>query len=115
MQEVEAPFLTPQNSSYTIKGASVFPYYIGCKQFDSPKYPARPLFAIYNNSGVAQLNISIQRNYHEDRELLVIDDVTDNEGNEVNINSVELRLQTIAKDGQFWMDKGAFTLKIQEI
>lgn len=115
LQEVEAPFLTPQNSSYTIKGASVFPYYIGCKQFDSPKYPARPLFAIYNNSGVAQLNISIQRNYHEDRELLVIDDITDNEGNEVNINSVELRLQTIAKDGQFWMDKGAFTLKIQEI
>lgn len=115
LQEVALPLMTPQNSSATLKNVSVFPCYLGCKQFDSPKYPARPLYAIYNNSDVAQLNISLQRNYHEDRELLVMDDVTDNEGNEVNMNTVDLRLQTIAKDGQFWMDKGAFTLKIQEI
>ncbi len=115
LQEVASPLITPQNSNAIIKNASVFPYYLGCKQFNSPKYPARPLYAIYNNSGVAQLNITLQRNYHENRELITIDDVTDNEGNEVNIKAIDLHLQTIAKDGQFWMDKGAFTLKIQEI
>lgn len=115
LQEVPQPFLTPQNSCATLKGISVFPCYIGCKQYNSPKYPARPLYAIYNNSGVSQLNISLQRNYYEDRELLVVEDITDNEGNDVNINSIDLHVQTIAKDGQFWMDKGAFTLKIQEI
>lgn len=115
LQEVHTPFLTPDNGTAKLKGISVFPCYIGCKQFNSPKYQARPLYAIYNNSGVSQLNIMLQRNYHEDRELITIEDVTDLEGESISISDVDLHLQTLAWDGNFWMDKGAFTLKIQEI
>lgn len=114
LQEVRTPFLTPENSTATLKGVSVFPCYIGCKQFDAPKYQARPLYAIYNNSKAAQLNIMLQRNYYEDREHITIEDVTDMEGDTVPTNEVDLRMQTLASDGNFWMDEGAFTLKIQE-
>lgn len=114
LQEVRTPFLTPDNSTAKLKGISVFPCYIGCKQFNAPKYQTRPLYAIYNNSGISQLNIMLQRNYHEDRELLTLEDITDMEGEPISNSDVELRLQTLAQDGNFWMDKGAFTLKIQE-
>lgn len=52
--------------------------------------------------------------YFEDREVITLEDVTDMEGETVPSSDVELRMQTLAKDGNFWMDKGAFTLKIQE-
>ena len=114
LQEVRTPFLTPDNSTATLKGISVFPCYIGCKQFNAPKYQARPIYAIYNHSRAAQLNIMIQRNYYEDRELITIEDVTDMEGDSIPSNEVDLHMQTLASDGSFWMDKGSFTLKIQE-
>ena len=114
LQEVRTPFLTPENGTATLKGVSVFPCYIGVKQFNAPKYQARPLYAIYNNSRVSQLNIMLQRNYYEDREVITLEDITDMEGDTVPNSQVDLRLQTLASDGNFWMDKGAFTLKIQE-
>ena len=114
LQEVRSPFLTPENSTATLKGISVFPCYIGCKQFNAPKYQARPIYAIYNNSNSAQLNIMLQRNYYEDRELVTIEDVTNMDGDTVPTDEVDLHMQTLASDGNFWMDKGAFTLKIQE-
>lgn len=114
MQEVRDPFLTPEGSSATLKGVAVFPCFIGCKQYNSPRYQARPIFAIYNNSNSPQLNIMLQRNYHEDRESITLEDVTDMDGETVPSSQVELRLQTIATEDAFWMDKGAFTLKIQE-
>jgi len=112
--EVPTAFLTPENGTANLRNISVFPYYIGCKQYNAPKYQARPMYAIYNNSGLPQINIMIQRNYYEDRELLTLEDVTDMEGDSIDPGKVELRLQTMAHDGEFWMDKGAFTLKIQE-
>lgn len=115
LEEVHSPYLTPNNSTANLRRISVFPYYIGCKQYDSRKYPGRPIYAIYNESGVPQLNIMLQRNYHDDRETLIIEEVTDMEGEPISDPSkVKLRLQTIAHDGEFWMDKGAFILKIQE-
>ena len=114
LQEVASPFLTPENGTAMLKGVSVFPCYIGCKQFNTPKYQARPLYAIYNNSNASQLNIMLQRNYHEDRELITLEDVTDMNGDTIPSSDVELRLQTLAHNGKFWMDKGAFVLKIQE-
>jgi len=57
----------------------------------------------------------LQRNYFEDRERITIEDVTDYEGEDVNPKDIELRLQTIAGDGEFWMDNGAFTLNIQTL
>ncbi len=115
LKEISAPFLTPEKSAANLKGVSVFPCYIGCKQFNSPKYQARPLYAIYNYSNASQLNIMLQRNYFEDRERITIEDVTDYEGEDVNPKDIELRLQTIAGDGEFWMDNGAFTLNIQTL
>lgn len=115
MQEVRTPFLSPDNATANLKGVSVFPCYIGCKQFDSPKYQARPLYAIYNNSSSPQLNIMLQRNYHDDRELLSLEDVTNMEGDTVSNKDVRLQLQTMTHDGLFWMDRGAFVLKIQEL
>lgn len=112
--EVHEPFLTPDQNTTLIRDISVFPYYIGCKQFDSPKYQARPLYAIYNYSGFPQLNIMLERNYQEDRENIIISDATNRNGDSVSLQKVELRLQTIGKDGCFWMDKGEFKLKIQE-
>lgn len=114
LQEVRTPLLTPENGTCTLKGVSVFPCYIGCKQYNSPKYQARPIYAIYNHSGVNQLNIMLQRNYFEDRELLTLEDVTDMEGETIPTSQVDLRMQSLAQDGKFWMDKGAFTLRIQE-
>lgn len=114
LQEVRNPFLTPENGTVTLKGVSSFPYYIGCKQFNAPKYQARPLYAIYNHSSIPQLNIMLQRNYHEDREWVTLEDVTDMQGEAVSLKDVEIRLQTLANEGTFWMDQGAFTLKIQQ-
>lgn len=114
LQEVRTPLLTPDNSTATLKGVSVFPCYIGCKQFNAPKYQARPLYAIYNNSNYAQLNIMLQRNFYEDRELITVEDVTNMEGDTIPIGEVDLHMQTLASDGKFWMDKGSFILKIQE-
>ena len=115
LQEVRDPFLTPDSSTATLKGVSVFPCLIGCKQFNAPKYQARPLYAIYNHSNSAQLNIMLQRNYFEDRERITIEDVTDMEGDTIPVSEVDLHMQTLGSDGSFWMDKGSFTLKIQEI
>lgn len=114
LQEVAHPFLTPENSTATLKGISVFPCYIGCKQFNAPKYQARPLYAIYNNSRSAQLNIMLQRNYYEDREVITLEDITDMEGDTIPTSQVDLRFQTLASDGEHWLDKGAFKLERQE-
>lgn len=114
MQEVHESLLAPSKSTAMLRGVTVFPCYIGCKQFDALKYQARPLYAIYNHSRSQQLNIMLQRNYHNDREMITIEDVTDIDGENIPNSDVELRLQTLSQDGSFWMDKGAFKLDIQE-
>jgi len=55
------------------------------------------------------------RNYYEDREKLTVEDVTDSDGENISISEIELRLQTLAGEGSFWMDNGAFTLNIQTL
>lgn len=113
LKTVSEPFLTPQKGSAVLKGVSVFPCYLGCKQYNSPRYESRPLYAIYNASGQSQLNIRLQRDYFNDRERIWVDEVNDMEGNNLPVDQVDLRLQTLTSDGGFWMDKGAFTLTIQ--
>lgn len=113
LKTVREPFLTPKDGSAMLKGVSVFPCYLGCKQYNSPKYEARPLYAIYNKSDISQLNIRLQRDYFNDRERIWVDDVMDAEGNSLSLDQVDFRLQTLASEGGFWMDKGAFVLTIQ--
>lgn len=112
LKTVSEPFLTPQKGSASLRGISVFPYYIGTKQFNSPRYISRPMYALYNNSGISQLNIRLQRDYFNDRENIWVEEATDMEGNSI-IDQVDLRLQTLASEGGFWMDEGAFILTIQ--
>lgn len=113
LSEVREPILTPEKSTAILKNISVFPCYLGCKQFDAPKYTARPLYVINNNSKQQQLTIMLQRNYHEDREQITIEDVTDSQGEIVPIGDVDLHMQTLTTNGMFWMDEGAFRLTIQ--
>lgn len=112
MKSVSNPFLTPQKSTALLNEVAVFPCYIGVKQYNSPKYPARPLYALYNNSNLTQINVSLQRDYFNDREKVWVDEARDKEGKSI-AEQVDFRMQTLASEGNFWMDKGAFTLKIQ--
>lgn len=109
---VEQSRITPQQSTATLDGAA-YPAYIGCRQLDSPLYQARPIYAIYNESGRKTLRIRLSRDYYTDREALQIEEVTDTEGNTMPKDSVRLVQQSLADDGKYWLDKGEFELTIK--
>lgn len=111
-QQVTTSYLTPTNGSATIDIA-VFPAFIGCKQFNSSLYQARPLYAIYNHSSRPSLRITLSRNYYESREDLVIEEAMDDEGNTLPKREVELVLQSLVDDGKYWLDKGEFELSVK--
>ncbi|MBQ8462692.1 MAG: virulence factor SrfB [Prevotella sp.] len=111
-QQVTTSYLTPTNGSATIDFA-VFPAFIGCKQFNSPLYQARPLYAIYNHSSHPSLRITLSRNYYESREDLIVEEAMDDEGNTLPKREVELVLQSIVDDGKYWLDKGEFELSVK--
>lgn len=111
-QQVPTSILTPINGSATIDVA-VFPSFLGCKQFDSALYQARPLYAIYNHSNHHSLRITLSRNYYESREDLMIEEAIDDEGNTIPRRDVELVLQSIVDDGKYWLDKGEFELSVK--
>ena len=103
--------LTPENSTATLD-INVFPTFIGCKQFSSPQYQARPIYGIYNLSGKNPLKITLTRNYFEDRERLEIEDVTDMEGNPIARSNVKLQQMSLVDDGSYWLDRGEFELTV---
>lgn len=110
-QMVPESLLSPRNSTATLD-VNVFPTFIGCKQFDSPQYQARPIYGIYNNMGKNPLRITLTRNYFEDRETLEIEEVTDMEGNPVPRKNVALVQMSLVDDGRHWLDKGEFDLLV---
>lgn len=107
--QVKESFLSPVKSMATIV-VPAFPVFIGCKQFDSPLYQARPLYAIYSKEN--SLKLTISRDYLQDREILHLEDIQDENGEQLPLDRVELVQQSIVEDGKYWMDKGAFTLSI---
>ena len=109
--KVTQSLLTPDNGNATTTIA-VFPAFIGCKQFDSPIYLARPIYAIYDHANRGALNVTFSRNYQENRETIQIEEVTDSMGNDVPRSSVELVQQSLVDDGSFWLDKGEFELSL---
>lgn len=111
-QIVSKSLLTPGNNTAT-KSLSVFPYFIGCKQFDSPHYQARPIYALYNNSDKKNITINISRSYIDNREELFIEDIIDENGNNIPKSAVVLRQQSIVDDGKHWLDKGEFELFVK--
>ncbi len=110
--QVSTSLLTPETGSATID-VHVFPFFLGCKQLDSPLYQARPLYALYNHSSRSPLRITLARNYFEDRELVTIEEATDHEGNALPPGKVEIRQQSLVDDGSYWLDKGEFILSVK--
>lgn len=103
--------MTPRKNSVTIEH-KVFPVFFGCKQFDTQHYDGRPIYALYNNSGRVGLRVTLTRDFQADAELLVLDDVTDLNGDPVPTERVEFICQSIINDGRHWLDKGEFELAI---
>lgn len=91
---------------------AVFPAFIGCKQFDTPIYLARPIYTIYDHANRGALTVTFSRNYQENRETIQIEEVTDSMGNDVPKSAVELVQQSLVDDGSFWLDKGEFDLSL---
>ena len=104
--QVIESIITPKRG-YVACNIASFPLYFGCKQLDAPIYQARPLYALYNNSGKSPLTIRFSRDFSVNREHVGIDEVMDSNGNLVNSNLVELIQQSIA-DERFWLDDGVF-------
>lgn len=109
--QVATSLLTPTMSNATLN-ISVFPAFIGCRQLDSAVYQARPLYAIYNHGTANSYQIRLSRNFHDNKEEIVIEEVTDNEYRN-RIEDVELVAQSLVDDGKYWLDKGEFELTIK--
>ena len=109
--QVPTALLTPTSANMTFT-VSVFPAFLGCRQLDSPIYQARPLYAIYNHGTSDTLQIRIARNFHEDKETLVIEEATDKEFRNRK-KDLELVAQSLVDDGKYWLDKGEFELTIK--
>lgn len=105
----EQTIMTPHSNSRNLN-LTVFPCFFGCRQFDTPHYDGRPLYALYNDSGRSMLNVTISRDFAEDPERLVVEDVTDANGDPVPLDSITFMSQSIINDGSHWLDKGVFEL-----
>lgn len=109
--QVATALLSP-TSANAILNISVFPAFIGCRQLDSSIYQARPLYAIYNHGTASSLQIRLTRNFHDDKEELVIEEATDKEYRNRK-KDLELVAQSLVDDGKYWLDKGEFELTIK--
>lgn len=110
-QQVTSTLLSPTTMSASLT-VSVFPAYIGCRQFDSVIYQARPLYAIYNHGSANTLQIRLTRSYTEDKELIYIEEATDSEYRNRK-SDLELVQQSLVDDCKYWLDKGEFELTIK--
>lgn len=110
-QQVTSTLLSPTTMSASLT-VSVFPAYIGCRQFDSVIYQARPLYAIYNHGSANTLQIRLTRSYTEDKELIFIEEATDSEYRNRK-SDLELVQQSLVDDCKYWLDKGEFELTIK--
>jgi len=110
-RQVSNALLSPtvMNATFSV---SVFPTFLGCRQLDSSIYQARPLYAIYNNGPSATMEIRISRNFHENKEELVIEEATDKEYRN-RTKDLKLVPQSLVDDGKYWLDKGEFELTIK--
>ena len=110
-QQVTNTLLSPTASNAALC-ASVFPVFLGCRQFDSVIYQARPLYAIYNHGAAGTLQIRLSRSYMDNKEVVVIEEATDSEYRNRK-NDLELVQQSLVDDCKHWLDKGEFELTIK--
>lgn len=108
-QRVKTAVLTPAKMTASLD-IPVFPVFIGCRQYDSAMYQARPLYALYSKARA--LKVTLTRDYQEDREHLELEDVQNEHGDQMPLDTVELVPQSLVEDGKYWLDKGEFRLSI---
>jgi hypothetical protein len=58
------------------------------------------------------LKFTINREYIQDKEKLVIESVITNDGDELNTRFFKLQVQSMSEIDNFWLDSGIFSLKI---
>jgi len=58
------------------------------------------------------LKVTIERDKNEDIELLRIEEIVDNEGNNLSKNFFALQIQSMSELDNFWLDSGIFSLNI---
>ena len=58
------------------------------------------------------LKIMINRELNEDIELLRIEEISDRDGNSINVNFFNLQVQSMTEVDDFWLDSGIFSLNI---
>jgi hypothetical protein len=56
------------------------------------------------------LKITIERDYKEDKERLIIESITSHEGDDLSPNFFNLQIQSMSEADNFWLDSGIFTL-----
>lgn len=104
--QVENAAFEPGMSMATLD-VHVFPAFLGCRQLAAGSYEARPLIAIYNNSGKTPLKLMLIRDY-DNPENIRLEEAIDSQGNTVGSSKIEIRQQTLVDDGKYWLDKGEF-------
>lgn len=115
--KIAEAILTPdQNSaSFDVHG---FPLFIGCKQLVSQFYQARPIYSLSLADDVdphtvaLPLKVSVVRNFSQDKESLKIVSVVDSMGKPFSMKNLQFRVQSLASEGAYWLDKGEFVLSI---
>lgn len=58
------------------------------------------------------LKITISRDRNEDLEKLILEEVTDKEGNIINKNFFNLQVQSMSEVENFWLDSGIFSINL---
>lgn len=109
--------LSPEQNSATFE-VHGFPLFIGCKQLVSQFYQARPIYCLTLAEDVDPLSValplkvSIMRNFGQDKEAVKIMSAVDSTGKPFAIKNLQFRVQSLASEGAYWLDKGEFVLSI---
>jgi hypothetical protein len=59
------------------------------------------------------LKVTISRDFEEDKELLKIDAIETNEGEEISIKSLKINLQSLENEKGYWLDTCEFVLNVR--
>ena len=134
--------LDPKKDDASVQ-VNEIPFHLGFKNIDAQNYPSRHLYSFqFDNKRIRQnlmqnpnintknvsdhienyktklksklpFQISISREYEEDKEKIKLDEILDNNGDSIGKGSFSLSIQTIPNSNGYWLDSGEFTLKIE--
>lgn len=110
-QTIEEPFITPDINNANVKVSSL-PAYIGCKQLDTTFFKSRSLYILRarGERAYSDLRVSVYRDVRTAPEDLLINQITDSQGNVLPLSDFEFKIQTIGDEQAYWLDRGEFTI-----